>query len=117
MNAEDKLRQAKAEYDKYLDALLANLTCSEREWGHNVVLGRRSATSWAETLREVSPQMDYTLQLDKAAEEVLPRFNHLLHFIVEYRMRHLGEDGGDAAGVLAPVRVPPQSGSSAKPLA
>ena len=117
MNPEDQLRQAKGDYDKYVDALLTDLRCSEQEWGRYVILGRRSATSWAETLREAAPQMDYTLQLDKAAAEVLPRFNHLIHFVAEYRMRHLGEEGDDAAGVPAPVRLPPQSGASAKPLA
>ena len=116
MDAFEKLRQSKSEYDKYTDALLANLGCSEQEWGRNVILGRRAASAWADTLRESAPQMDYTLQLDKAAEEVLPRFNHLLHFIAEYRGRHSGEEGNNAAGVPAPVRLPPQSGASAKPL-
>ena len=117
MNPEDRLRQAKNEYDRYIDALLTDLKCSEQEWGRNVILGRRSATAWAETLHELAPQMDYTLQLDKAAEEVLVRFNHLLYFIAEFRERHRGDDAGDMAGVPAPVRVPPQSSSSAKPLA
>lgn len=117
MDPLEKMRQSKAEYDKYADALLTGLKCSEQEWGRNVVLGRRAATAWAETLREAAPQMDYTLQLDKAAEEVLTRYNHFTHFILEYRMRHLGEDDGDATGVPAPVRVPPQSGASAKPSA
>ena len=116
MDAMEKLRQSKGGYDKYIDALLADPNCSEKEWGLNVILGRRAASAWAETLREMAPQMDYTLQLDKQADEVLTRYNHFMHFIVEYRMRHLGEDDDEGAGVPAPAHTPPLSGAAAKPL-
>ena len=116
MNMEDKLRHAKAEYDQYIDALLTGLDGTDQEFGQNAVLGRRVASAWADTLRELAPQMDYTLQLDKHAEQVLARFEHFLFFLFEFRVRHQNGDEENAAGVPLRPSTPPQLGSAAKPL-
>lgn len=116
MNAEEKLRQAKAEYDRHIDTLLMGIDDSDQEFGQNAVLGRRAASAWADALREVAPQMDYTLQLDKHAEQVPARFEHFLFFLFDFRVRHQDGDEENAAGVPMRPSTPPQLGSAAKPL-
>ena len=116
MNVEEKLRQAKTEYDRYIDALLTGLDGTDQEFGQNAVLGRRAASAWADTLRELAPQMDYTLQLDKHAEQAPTRFEHFLSFLFEFRVRHQDKDEGNATGVPAKPVFPPELGSDSKRL-
>lgn len=116
MNPVERLRQAKAEYDQHIDAILNGLDCDDQEFARLTVFGRRAATAWADALCEAALEMDYTLQLDKKAEEAPKRLEHLLSFVLEFRMRHQNGDEGKSGRVPLHPILPLQSGSAAKPL-